>query len=377
MQFAAITGLDDIKHTLIRAVQRNHVAHAQLFFGKEGSANLALALAYATYLNCENPSETDSCGVCPSCSRMKKLMHPDLHFVFPTAATKDYKRDEAMSSLFLKEWRSFLQKNSYANLQDWGVALGLEENKQCLIPVHEGREIIKTLSMRAFGEKYKIMIIWLVELMNVQAANAILKILEEPPEKTIFLLVSNSLDKMLPTILSRTQIIVIRQFNDEEIREHLQTQLNTPADKAAQIAVLADGSLGEAIRLSQEVQDDSQAFFEEWMRYCYQMDFSKMLQGVDKFSDLSKEAQKGVLYYALTVIREAMVLKMGSPLLVRLDEKTLQFVQKFSQTVIRENNVEKFLQYFNEAIGHIERNASAKILFLDLSLKLAHVLRTK
>jgi DNA polymerase-3 subunit delta' len=376
MQFSQIIGLEDIKQTLVQSVHKNHVAHAQLFLGMEGSANLAVAVAYATFLNCENkhPESTDSCGTCPSCYKMNRLIHPDLHFIFPTATTKQItKRDEAISQAFMKEWREFFTKNPYSSLKAWSSAFGAE-GKQCIIPVEDGRNIIRNLTLKAFEAEYKVLIIWLPELMNVNAANAILKILEEPPAKTIFLLVANSVENMLATIQSRTQLVLIRPFRDEEIKKHLIEDWKTNEERASQIAMLADGNMNEAYRLLNDTQNLSQDTFRDWMRMCFRFDIPSLIKEADKFNELEKEAQKSLLQYGMNLLREAFVYKFGGEHLVRADKQALEFIKNFSK-VIHEANAEKLQNKFNEAYFHLERNANSKILFLDLSLQVAGIFK--
>ena len=206
MRFSDIIGLEDTKQQLIAAVKSNHVAHAQLFFGSEGSANLALALAFATYINCTNQSDSDSCGTCASCTKIDKLVHPDVQFIFPVSSTKKVTGKSVVSSSYMNEWRSFILNNPYSGIEQWSASYGAE-NKQSNISKEESRNIIKNLSLKAFEAEYKIMLIWLPEFMHPSAANGILKILEEPPKKTIFLLVTNDYEKLLTTILSRCQFL--------------------------------------------------------------------------------------------------------------------------------------------------------------------------
>ncbi len=376
MQFSQIIGLEDIKQTLAGAIQHNHVAHAQLFLGKEGSGNLALAVAYATFLNCENktPESTDSCGTCASCYKFNKLIHPDLHFIFPTSTTKQItKRDEAISSAFMKDWREFFIKNPYDSLKNWSSAFG-GEGRQCMIPVEDGRNIIRSLALKSFEAEYKVLVIWLPELMNSNAANAILKILEEPPEKTVFLLVANSAENMLVTIQSRTQLVLIRPFGDEEIKTHLIEKMGVTAERASQVAMLADGNLNEAYRLLSETQNISQDSFRDWMRTCFRFDIPSMIKEADKFNELEKEAQKSLLQYGLNMLREAFAYRFGGENLVRADKQMMEFIKNFSK-VIHENNVERLQEKLTTAFFHLERNANARILFLDLSLQIAGIFK--
>lgn len=260
MLFKDIPGLEETKKQLIQAVKNNHIAHAQLFLCKNGGANLPLALAYTTYLNCEQPLENDSCGSCSSCSKNAKIVHPDVHFVYPVSSTKNITGKDVVSTNFLKEWRGFLLANPYGNVNQWMMAFG-GENKQVNISKEESRQVIKRLSLKSFEGKYKVMIIWLPEYMNGASANAILKILEEPPERIIFLLVCNDDEQLLTTILSRTQIVKIRQFGDNEIMQLLVEQHEINETKAERLAHLADGNLNEAMTLIEGSEEDNHDLF--------------------------------------------------------------------------------------------------------------------
>jgi len=375
MRFSEIIGLEDTKQTLIHTVRSNHIAHAQLFLGKEGTANLSLALAYVTFVNCTNKQENDSCGKCASCVKMDKLVHPDLHFVYPVTSTKKITGSQAISASFVKDWREFVLNNPYNNLQAWSSFIGAE-NKQASISKAESKHIVRNLSLRAFEASYKTMLIWLPEYMHPAAANAILKILEEPPEKTLFLLVSNTSDRLLTTILSRTQIVKVPTFSHEELKKSLIQQYEVEEEKAAHAAYLANGNLNEALRLSTEVKNDSAEVFKEWMRICFKLDFSTMVAWTEKFQRMGKEAQKSLMQYALNILRESMAWKFGHEDVVRLEASELAFVQNFSK-VIHEQNLPELIALFNGAHQHIERNANAKILFLNLSIQIARIFRRK
>ncbi|MCS6833995.1 MAG: DNA polymerase III subunit delta, partial [Flammeovirgaceae bacterium] len=319
MKFSEIIGLEETKQALIQAIHHEQVPHAQLFIGKEGSANLALALAYATYLNCTQRQNNDACGECSSCRKYEKLLHPDLHFIFPTNTTKKItKREDALSNgELLKEWRKFVLQNPYRNIVEWSLFIGTE-NKQCIIPKEESRNIIKALSLKAFEATYKVMLIWLPELMHEATANAILKILEEPSPRTVFLLVTNDAEKILVTILSRTQKVMVRSFEDGEIVAFLRAEGYDEA-KAKEAAYLAQGNLQEALRLIQQTQDDQQSFFRDWMRECYKQDYFALFKRSEEFKSWSKEAQKGLMQYGLGILREAIVFKY-EPRLNRLTD---------------------------------------------------------
>ncbi|MEN7548208.1 DNA polymerase III subunit delta [Rapidithrix thailandica] len=374
MRFADIIGLSEVKNTLIHSVKSNHVAHAQLFVGKPGSANLAMALAYAQYVNCENKQEDDACGECAACNKIQKFIHPDLHFIVPTATTKSIpKRTDAVSQAFAKEWRAFLADNPYAYLSEWSAYFGAE-NKQCIIPKEESRNIIRTLSMKAFEAEYKIMLIWLPELMQAPAANAILKVLEEPPAKTLFLLVSNNTDALLTTILSRTQPVQIPLFSDEEVQEYLEQQLNVPPEKALQTAHIVDGNLNEAMKIGADVHDENEEYFKQWMRECFKSDFTKLVDWADRFQRLGKETQKSIFQYGLTLLRETMLYKFAGEETLRVSGEQKEFIKNFSK-VITNQNLEPLVNHFSQSLYHLERNANPKITFLNLSLQIVQIFK--
>ena len=375
MRFQDIPGLDEVKNKLIEAVKVDHVAHAQLFLGAEGSANLPMALAFAAYLNCENKQENDACGECSSCVKQAKHIHPDVHFVFPTAATPKIKREDATSEKFLKEWRDYLLKSPYGNVSDWSFHFGWE-NKQLLIPRQESRNIITNLSLKAFEGKYKVMLIWLPELMNSNAANGILKVLEEPPEKTIFLMVSNDENKLLTTIRSRVQLMKIPSFTDENILSTVSKVEGVSTERAQEITYLAEGNMREALHLVQGGQDAMGVQFKQWMRLCFTYDFQALVKMTDEFQSGGKEFQKGLLNTGSKVMRDALIHGFGVSELERIPDAEKDFVANFSK-VFNAEKVAEVIPKIEEANYHIERNANPKILFLDLSLAIAQIARSK
>ena len=372
MLFSEITGHAELKNTLIQAVKNNHVAHAQLFSAAEGTANLAMALAYINYIFCEDPQETDSCGKCVACLKMAKYIHPDLHFIFPVATTKKITK-EPISQDFYPDWRLFLKDNPYGNLSDWSNFIGTE-NKQPNISKEESRNIIKYLTLKPFEANTKVMLIWLPEYMHPSAANAILKILEEPPGQSLFILVCNNQERLLPTIISRTQIIKIRNFSDDELKEILVSKYQVTEKKAEQVVHLADGSLTQVLKLNNEVEEDNHILFRDWMRICYMRDFGKLVEWADNFQGLSKESQKIILHYGLNMFRDCLIYRQGVTELVKLQGEELDFVKNFSK-VLEEDQLEKAITQFNTSFYHLERNASPKILFLDMSLMLSVTFR--
>jgi DNA polymerase-3 subunit delta' len=371
MKFSEITGYESLKKQLIQSVVTDHIAHAQLFLGPEGGPNLALAFAYSSFLNCKNRSENDSCGECDACRKNKKLIHPDVHFAFPVSATKKIKDKDVVSVKFLSEWRNFVIQDPYNNASGWNNYFG-GENKQLNISRQESREIIKNLSLKPFEGTYKIMIIWLPEYMHPAAANALLKIIEEPPQNTVFLLVSNDETKLLSTILSRTQIVQIRPFSDDEIKNLLINQHFIEEEKASQIAHLVDGNINEALRLAREVEDDSHRMFRDWMRLCYVGDLIELTSWTEKFHAMSKVSQQTLFQYGLSMMREALIASNNEMKLSRLMGEELEFIKKFSKFLTLES-IEKIANVLNEAYYHIERNAHSKILFLSVSLRIFEI----
>ncbi|WP_347157714.1 ATP-binding protein [Pontibacter chitinilyticus] len=372
MQFSQIIGHHETKQLLLKSVQQNHVAHAQLFLGQDGSANLALALAYATYINCEDKQADDSCGTCNSCVKMNRLVHPDFNFVLPVTTTKSVSK-EALSQKFLGEWREFILASPYQGLNEWMQYIGAE-NKQGMISKEESRQLVKLVSLKAFEGDYKIVVVWLPELMHPAAANALLKLLEEPPAKTLFLLVSQSAEKLLATITSRTQIVQVRSFTEQEVMLYLQQTYKTDEDAAYQIAQLAEGNLNAAAKLTSEISSDYFTFFLEWMRYCYSYKFGEVIDMSEKFQTLGRENQKNFLLYALNLFRKVMLYGVDAALITFLPPAELDFVQKFSK-VITDANAGQLAEELNQAHYHIERNANPKMVFVDSSIQIAGYLR--
>ncbi len=369
MRFSDIPGLEDVKSLLIEAVKNNHSAHAQLFVGAEGALNLPLALAYATYLHCENKGEHDSCGACSACSKNNKFIHPDTHFVFPLSNVKADKDEERFKADILKSWRAFLLEQPFGNLNDWTGYYG-GEDKQALISREESREIIKTLSLKPFESPHKVMIIWQPELMHPSAANGILKILEEPAAHTFFILVTNAADRLLPTIISRTQVVTVPLLKDEEIEHHLTAVHAVAAVKAAKITQLAEGNLNQALKLIDNEEDDNAQRFSDWMRACFKKSYGSLVTMAEEYHGLDKLSQKNLMIYSVNVMRETLLRISGATQMNRSRGEELKFIQDFSKVMTLEK-IEKSFTLMSDANYHLERNGSAKMIFLDLSLKLA------
>ncbi len=368
MNFTSIPGLQQVKKLLTDAVKSNHSAHAQLFQGPEGALNLPMAVAFAQYLHCENRGD-DSCGVCPACSKSSRLVHPDTHFVFPKSNIKNDKDEERFEAEILKAWRTFLIEQPFGNLEDWTASYG-GEGKQPFISREESRNIIKKLSLKAFESKYKVMIIWLPERMHSSAANGILKLLEEPPPFTFFILVSNAADQLLPTILSRTQIVTVPLLHDEEVAEFLSNQ-GVAEPKLSKVTGLANGKLRHAqVLLESDEADDTDQRFSGWMRTCYKRDYLSLVNMAEDYHRLDKLQQKSMMEHSLTMMRETLLSLGNAEAIQRSRGQEQKFVQDFSKIMSLEK-VEKSYKLINDASYYLERNGSAKMIFLDLSLQLS------
>lgn len=372
MKFSAIPGLTGVKKVLTDAAASNHIAHAQLFVGADGALNLPLALAFATYIHCENRKEDDACGICPACSKNIKFIHPDTHFVFPLSNVKADKDEDRFRSDILKAWRIFLTENPFGRLDDWTNSYG-GEDKMALISKEESREIVKTLSLKPFESPYKVMIIWQPELMHPSAANGILKILEEPPPKTYFILVTNAADKLLPTIISRTQIVTVPLLEDAELEGYLRERHGVEPTRAARIAQLADGNLPLATRLLEKEEDNNAQVFTDWMRACFNKSYGTLVSFADQYHGMDKLSQRNLMSYSINMMRETMLHVAGANNINRTRGDELEFVQRFSKVMDLEK-IERSFNLINEASYHLERNGSAKMIFLDLSLKISETL---
>jgi len=383
MLFKDIIGHKEIKQKLINSVKNNRISHAQLFLGKAGTGKLSLAIAYAQYVACTNKTDDDSCGVCKSCKKYSKLVHPDLHFVYPVVRTKKFTKP--VSSDFLTEWRTFVLKDKFHSYNDWIETIGTE-NLQGSIYSQESQEIIKKLTLKTFESEYKIMIIWMAEKMNVSASNKLLKMIEEPPKKTLFILVVEDEEQIITTIRSRIQLIKINRLSEKDIADELE-QLFPSAQKALiqDSARIADGSFSVAKKNVEQVLDpnivdgNSKNFelFTSLMRIAYGANVLRLVGWVDDVCKFGREQEKSFFQYSLRLIRENFILNItpeNKDQVTFLSDKEYQFSKNFNR-FINKNNITNLYEEFGKAQADIERNAYDKIVFLDLALKIAQLLR--
>lgn len=363
MQFSRIVGQQQLKESMVQAISEGRISHAQLFLGPEGNGALPLALAYTQYLFCKNRTATDSCGQCPQCQKISKLAHPDVHFVYPLALSKEV---EKSTDVFVKWKEAFLQ-NPYLSLSDWMEFLEAE-NKQMVIGVGESKDILHQLSLTSYEGSYKVMILWMAEKMNLVAANKILKILEEPPDKTIFFLITES--TQLPiTILSRTQITKVPRIAENELAPVLVASHGLSEDAARYLAQASEGNYRVAQILAGERESSEFNFlkFQEWMRMCLKLDGEKLSGWITEMAGIGRERQKQFLSYSIKLIRQSLLLDSGLP--VRTAQNEEEFLQKFSPYVPF-NGGSAIAEEMTRAYHAVERNANPKILLMSLSLKI-------
>lgn len=374
MNFTQIPGQKDIIGKLLRSVQEERVSHALLFTGPEGCGSLALALAYSRYIQCENRSETDSCGVCKSCVKHEKMIHPDVHFIFPVVKAKV---TDPVSENFIGEWREFVRKGPFFSINHWLDCLDVG-NAQGGIFASEASEIIKKLSLKSFESDYKIMIIWLPEKMAPVTSNKLLKMIEEPPGKTVIILVSDEPDKLIPTILSRCQMVKIPSFTNHETAEYLIQRFNITPEKASDLARVANGNIIRAIGLCED-EESTRAnlnYFKSLMRFAWKRDILSIVSWSEEIAATGREAQKNFILFSLRLLRENLMLTLDQLKngLVFLTGEESEFSGKFHPFITAEN-IYNLTGEFNLVHTHIEANGNARIIFLDLGLKVTRFIR--
>lgn len=372
MHFKDIPGKEAEKQFLLTNTKAGRLAHAQLFLGRPGSGQLAMALAFASYILCTNRTETDSCGTCPACLKTQKYIHPDVHFSFPVIKKDGKNRNETTSNDFLKEWRDILDKNPYLDIQTWLHSLHVE-NGQANINVKECVEIVKKLGLKTFESEYKVLIMWMPEYLRNEG-NRLLKLIEEPPENTIIILVAEKQDAILNTILSRVQLLKVNPFKDDEIRQYLQQSMSTPPAEMDQFIGIAAGNMNTAINLaSQETVNYSDSLF-QWLRIAYKMEPVEMGKWVSEMAGWGRENQKNFLEYGLHFFREYLFSLNTGRKNLRLNEYELSIAEKMT-SLLDISKTEQLILILNECIAAVERNANPRILFLADSMSIGRVMR--
>jgi len=382
MYFDNVIGHQHIKNQLLTSVRKGRIPHAQLFVAPQGTGALPMALAYSKLLLCYSDNNGNWIENKTSSLKFDKLVHPDLHFVFPVTTTEKIKT-HPISDMFIETWREFVLKNPYQNIFDWMQLLGVEK-KQGQIGVDEAQVILKKLNLKAFEGQYKVMIIWMAEKMNNSAANKLLKLIEEPPKNTVILLIAESEDKILNTILSRCQIVRFLPLPEDIISKKLQLNYNVLTQDANQIAIQAQGDWNKACQLLNSDSDDLifESWFITWVRAAFKAKGNpniiiELINWSNKIAMTGRETQKHFLNYCLTFFRQAMLKNYQANELVYLQPKTKGFSLTKFAPFINASNILEIYNALEKAIFHIERNANAKIVLLNLSIELTRFLHKK
>ena len=382
MLFSEILGQEHIKNHLTQSASSGRIPHAQLFVGPEGSGTLPMAIAYAQYILCsnqngENTGENVACNL-----KFDKIAHPDLHFAYPTVTTTEVKKSPK-SIDFITDWRQFILQQPYGGLFDWYAVLGVE-NKQGEIRVDDAQEILKSLALKSYEGGHKIMIVWMADKLNISASNKLLKLLEEPPEKTIFILISENEEDIIQTIRSRCQILHFNGLSQAVIAEALVSRENIDPNKAQKIAHQAQGNFNKALHL---VHDDSEEFpFEEWFVTWVRAAFrakkdasaiQDLILWSEKIAALGRESQKKFLEFCIEIFRQALMMNYEATELVYFEPKVPKFKLENFAPYVNGNNIQDIYNEISEAMYHVERNGNAKIILTDLSIKLTRLIHKK
>ena len=382
MQFSEILGQEHIKSHLTKSADTGRIPHAQLFVGPEGSGTLPMAIAYAQYLICnnqnaENNGSNEACNI-----KFQKTAHPDLHFIFPTVSTDEVKT-KPKSIDFIVEWRQFLEKNKYGSLFDWYQVLGVK-NKQGEIRVDDSQEILKLLALKSYEGGYKIMIIWMADKLNIAASNKLLKLLEEPTDKTVFILISENEEDIIQTIRSRCQVLHFNGLPEKVIADSLISKENIDSKIAYKIAHQAQGNYNKALQLLQP--DSETTFFEkwfvDWVRAAFRAKgnaaaIQDLIQWSEQIAGLGRETQKKFLHFCIDMFRQALLLNYQTPDLVYIEPQVEKFKLENFAPFVNGNNINDIFKELSDAMYHIERNGNAKIILTDLSIKLTRLIHKK
>jgi DNA polymerase III subunit delta' len=367
MQFREIIGQNRAKESFLKMVSEGRVPHALILKGKPGIGKLAFANAIAQFVNCENPTESDSCGKCSSCSKIRKCIHPDVRFILPIISNK-VEGKNPVSDDFFPQFREQFIVNPYYGFNTW-VGQMQGENKQVGIRIHEIRELKRKISLKAFEATYKVVIIWNAEKINNEAANAMLKLLEEPPERTMIIMTVSDTTALLTTINSRCQRIQMHRLDDETLAAHLMQGHSLTHDRALQIAQLAEGSVADAEEMVQESNRSLSELYMQWMRVCHKGEFGEIQDFVELLSKENKEFQKLFLSYSLQKLRDSLLFSFHADRLAATTAEERDFQQKFSK-FIQLNGIDGIGRLLEDSLFYISRNASSPMVLSVLSLRI-------
>jgi DNA polymerase-3 subunit delta' len=382
MYFSEIIGQEHLKNHLTKSADLGRIPHAQLFIGPEGSGTLAMAIAYAQYILCKNFNSENSGGN-ESCNiKFSHFTHPDLHFIYPTVTTPEVKT-KPKSVDFLTDWREFLKKNPYGSLFDWLNFLEAG-NKQGEIRVDDAQEILRLLSLKSYEGGYKIAIVWMADKMNIAASNKLLKLLEEPTDKTLFILIAENEEDIIQTILSRCQVLHFNGLNENSIAERLITDFNIEEREARKIAHQAQGNFNKALKLLNENGEDTafEECFVDWVRAAFRAKgnasaISDLIKWSETIAGIGRETQKKFLNYCIEMFRQALLINYQTTSLVYMEPKVAKFKLENFAPFVNGNNIDAIFTELSDAIYHIERNGNAKIILTDLSIKLTRLIHKK
>ena len=373
MFFKDVVGQEALKKRLIQSVQDERISHAQLFSGPTGTGKVAMAIAYAQYISCKNRTATDSCGVCPSCHKYQKLAHPDLHFVFPIFNSKNF--NKPVSDDFLPQWREMVLNNPYFDLGSWldFIEAG---NAQGEIYERESDSILRKLNLKSFESEFKVMIIWLAEKMNTACSNKLLKMIEEPPNKTLFVLITENEEAVISTIRSRAQPVKFPFIDNDSIRTALLEMEDIDWDLVSDAVHLANGNFIKATNFL-DPSDDEQFYFQkfqEMMRQAYKREVLQQIRWADEMAKIGRDKQKAFFAFALRLIREYFVSNMKRNSMVYLNQQEKDWGKQFAP-FINERNIVAFFNEFEKGITHISWNGNPRIIFLDTALRMVRLIK--
>jgi DNA polymerase-3 subunit delta' len=382
MLFSEILGHEHIKNHLIRSASQGRIPHAQLFIGPEGTGTLAMAIAYAQYIVCQN-SGSDNTGENEACNlKFNHLGHPDLHFIYPTVSTEDVK-SKPKSIDFIQDWRQFVSENPYGGLFDWYKILGVQ-NKQGEIRVDDAAEILKLLALKSLEGSYKIMIIWMADKMNIAASNKLLKLLEEPTDKTVFILISENEEDIIQTIRSRCQVLHFNGLPENVITQALVSRENIDEKEAYKIAHQAQGNYNKALHILKEDNEELpfEKWFVDWVRAAFKAKgnaaaIQELIGWSEEIASLGREAQKKFLNYCIDMFRQALMLNYQAETLVYMEPTVEKFKLENFAPFVNGNNISEIFKELSDASYHIERNGNAKLILTDLSIKLTRLIHKK